>query len=288
MLGARFATAVLVVGIATAVHAAPLSTSAVNPSPVDPSGVIEGAFPESGKTAYYAVADVKAGELLTQMGFEGRQGVRKSVDVSLLDASGRSAAGAWVHGEDAAEEKIRSFPIDASGKQIVRIEVEGPPTARFRVELGGSALVGAAPKPAPAAGQLSRSIFAPTALGADGVISGALPGPERKATYYVAVDVRKGDLLSQISLAGREGASKSLDFSLLGEDGGAAQTYWVHGEGASEEKTRSFPIDRDGRRIVKLVVQGPETASFKVELGGTALPPATAATGAATAQAGAL
>ncbi|HZR82117.1 MAG TPA: hypothetical protein VFD92_13560 [Candidatus Binatia bacterium] len=262
-------------------RAAALSTSIMNPTPVGESGVVEASFPE-GKTAYYVAADVKAGSLLTQMSFDGRPGAQKSVDVTLLDASGRQSAGAWVHGEEPAEEKTRIFPIDASGRQVVRIEVEGPPTARFRVEFGGDALAAAAPKPAPPAGQLSRSIFTPTPVGPDGVVSGPLPGADKRATYYVAVDAKKGDLLSQISLSGREGAAKSLDFSLLADDAAAGQTYWVHGEGAAEEKTRSFPIDRDGRRIVKLVVEGPETARFKVELGGSALVPPTAASGAAT------
>jgi hypothetical protein len=123
-----------------------------------------------------------------------------------------------VHGEETAEEKTRSFPIDATGKQVVRLEVEGPPTARFRVELGGTALAGAAPKAAPEAGRLSRSIFTPTTIGADGVVSGSLPGGDRRTTYYLALDVKKGDLLSQISVQSRAGANKSLDFALLDDD----------------------------------------------------------------------
>jgi hypothetical protein len=118
------------------------------------------------------------------------------------------------------------------------------------------------------------------------MVSGSLPGPDRRATYYLAIDLKKGDLLSQISLTSRAGAGKSLDFALLGADGAVKETYWVHGESATEENTRSFPIDSDGRRIVKIVVEGPETATFKVELGGSAVPPPAAATAKAAQAAG--
>lgn len=267
----------LILAAASTAYAGALSTSILNPTALDASGVVDAAFPE-GKTAYYVAADVKPGDLMAQISFDGRQGAQKAIDLALLDANARSSGSFWLQGQDAGEEKTRRFAIDSSGKQIVRLEVEGPPTARFRVELGGSALANAAPKAAPAAGQLSRSIFQPTPLANSGVVSGALPGDDKRVTYYVAVDVQKGDLLTQISVASRQGADKSLDFSLLGDDGAPADTYWVHGEGSAEEKTRSFPIDSAGKRIVKLAVQGPASGTFKVELGGTAVaerPPAT-------------
>ena len=271
MIGRSLTVLIVALGIGGSAAAGDLSTSALRPTALGPTGVVEASFPEGGKTTFYVVADVKPGDLLAQIGFEGRRGAQKAVDMAVLDGNGRSTGSFWVHGEETAEEKTRSFPIDATGKQVVRLEVEGPPTARFRVEIGGTALAGAVPKPAPQTGQLSRSIFTPTTVGPDGVVSGPLPGADRRATYYLALDVKKGELLSQISVQSRAGAGKSLDFALLGEDGAAKETYWVHGEGATEENTRSFPIDSDGRRIVRLVVEGPETATFKVELGGSAV-----------------
>lgn len=245
------------------------STSAVNPSPVDASGVVAGAFP-GGKTAYYFAVDVKPGDLLTQIAFEGGPGAKKSVDLALLDPSGRAAGSYWTHGEGVADERTRSFPIDTSGKQVVRVEVEGPSTARYRVELGGSAL--ATPPPAGGAtGALSRSLRSPTPVAADGVISGPLPGTDKQATYYLVVDVQAGDLLTQISAQSRAGADKSLSFELLRADAGSGESYWVHGTAAAEEKTRSFAIDTSGKQIIRLATTGPENGSFKVELGGTAI-----------------
>jgi hypothetical protein len=230
--------------------------------------VVEGSFPE-GKKSFYVSVDVKPGDLLTQIGFDGRPGAAKAVDLALLDGDGRTAESYWTHGEEPSEEKTRVFPIDASGKRTLRLEVEGPPTARFRVELGGSALANAAAKTAPAGG-LSRSVFTPTPVASDGIIQGALPGPQKRSVYYVVLPVQPGDLLTQISVQSREGADKSLSFELLGMDARAGENYWVHGGAPTEEKTRSFAIDASGQQVIRLIVEGPETGTFKVELGGSA------------------
>ncbi|MBM4268488.1 MAG: hypothetical protein FJ144_18075 [Deltaproteobacteria bacterium] len=248
--------------------AADLSTSATSPTPLGPGGLVEGSFPE-GKTSYYISVDVKPGDLLTQIGFDGRPGARKAVVLALIDGSGRSTDSYWTHGEESAEEKTRAFPIDASGKQILRLEVEGPPTARFRVEVGGSALANASPK-APPASTFSRSIFTPTPVASDGIIAGSLPGSDKRAIYYLALPVKPGDLLTQISVQSREGASKSLSLELLGSDARSGESYWVHGSAQSEEKTRAFPIDASGTQLVRLIVEGPEAGTFKVEVGGSA------------------
>jgi hypothetical protein len=237
---------------------------------VGPSGVVEAAFPQ-GKTTYYVSADLAAGDLLTQIGFSGRPGAGKAVDLALLEPDGRRTDSYWAHGEEPAEEKTKTFAIDAGGKRTLRIEVEGPPTAKFRVELGGSAFASGTPKQAPAG--LSRSIFTPTPVGADGTISGSLPGPEKRAIYYLTIPLAPGDLLTQISIQSREGADKSLSFELLEKDGGRGESYWVHGQAASEEKTRSFPIDAGGSQLIRLVAEGPETGTFKVEMGGSASAP---------------
>jgi hypothetical protein len=273
----------LVVGLASAAHGAGFSTSVVDPTPVEPSGVIESAFPDSGKATYYLSIDLKAGDLLTQVGFDGRGGAQKSVDLALLDANARARDNYWVQGTEPSEEKTRSFAIDASGKQLIRLEVAGPATAKFRVELGGSALPSASPK-ATAGSGLSRSIFNPTPVAAGGVVQGALPGKDAKATYYLAVDVQKGELLTQIAVQSRDGADKSLDFQMLEQNARSGETYWVHGSSAAEEKTRSFPIDRGGKQIIRLVVSGPESGTFRVELGGSAIAQGAAANASAKAE----
>lgn len=265
----RIVATVALAALAASAHAAELSTSALHPTAVDASGVIAGAFPAS-KTAYYFTVAVKPGELLTQIAFDGRPGANKSIDFALLNAEGRSAATYWTHGEGVADERTRSFPIDASGTQTFRVELEGPPTAQYRIELGGSALAKASPD-AVAASAPSRSLRAPTPVPADGVISGALPGTDKQATFYFVVDVKAGDMLSQITAQSREGADKSLSLELLREDASGGESYWVHGSAPVEEKTRSFPIDKGGKQIIRLVVSGPESGSYKVELGGTAI-----------------
>ena len=280
-VGHPAAVAALCLGLVPAVQAEDLATSVLRPTPVGPTGVVEAAFPE-GKTSYFISVGVARGELLTQIGFEGRPGARKAVDLALLGADGRRVDSYWAHGEEAAEQKTRVFAIDAGGERTLRIEVEGPPTARFRVEVGGSALANAAPKPPPGDG-LSRSVFAPTLVGSDGIVAGALPGPGQRAIYFVAVPVQRGDLLTQISVRSREGAGKSLSFELLGKDARAGESYWVHGEAASEEKTRSFPIDASGSQVIRLVAEGPETGSFQVELGGSAVASPQGASSAAPA-----
>jgi hypothetical protein len=247
-----------------------LSTSVMRPTPIEPSGVIEGQFPDAGKGTYYFSLDAQPGDLLTQISYDGRPGAQKSIDLALLDADARSQGNYWVQGTEPSEAKTRSFAIDRKGPQVIRLEVEGPPTARFRAEVGGPAAASLQQKKA-AGEALSRSVFTPTLVQPDGVVGGKLPGVDTNATYYVAVDLQKGDLLTQISVNGREGADKELDFALLESDARVGEQYWVHGEGASEEKTRSFAIDKAGRHVIKLVVSGPETATFKVELGGTAL-----------------
>jgi hypothetical protein len=40
---------------------------------------------------------------------------------------------------DAKNERSRSFPIDSSGRYIIRIAVSGVEGTKFKVELGGSA-----------------------------------------------------------------------------------------------------------------------------------------------------
>lgn len=268
-VAASIAVVFAVAGAAAASE--PLSTSALHPTPVGPSGVVQGPFPDGGKTTYYLSLDVTGGDLLTQVEFSGRPGAEKSVELAVLDDGARTRDSVWTHGSAPGEQATRRFPIDRAGRQILKLEVDGPATATFRVELGGTAGATLAPKPPAAPGTLSSSVFSPTAIPPDGIVSGPLPGVDRAATYYVLADLQKGDLLTQLTLVGREGPMKSIDFGLLEPNARTGGKYWLNDNGASGEKTRSFPIDRDGPQIIRIATTGPETGTFKVELGGTAM-----------------
>ena len=114
---------------------------------------ISDAFPAGGKISYYFSVELQKGDLLTQISFEGRSGAGKQVELALLGANARVADSYWIHGSDAKEEATRSFPIDSSGRRVLRVTVQGPETGGFRLELGGSAFV--APETPSAQGPLS-------------------------------------------------------------------------------------------------------------------------------------
>jgi hypothetical protein len=116
----------------------------------------------------------------------------------------------------------------------------------------------------------STSIMKPTPVGANGVISASFPTGGQKASYYFSVTVQKGELLTQISFDGRDGANKQVELALLNSNARVEDSYWIHGSDAKEESTRSFPVDSDGKRVLRVTVQGPETGGFSVELGGSA------------------
>ena len=176
-------------------------------------------------------------------------------------------------GLDANQEAARVFPVDSSGRHVIVLKTKGPETTSFQVELGGSAFANKQPT-TPAPSPFSRSYLSPTPLPKDGVIAGTFPGGEKKITYYYfAADLKAGDLLTQISFAGRANAPKQLEFALLDSKGhpGANSGYYIMGElDAKNEKTRAFPIDSSGRYIVRLAMSGVEGTKFKVELGGSA------------------
>jgi hypothetical protein len=123
------------------VQAVELSTSALKPSPLDPTGAINAPFPSAdGRTAYYFVADLRKGELMTQLSFKGRAGREKRVELALLDNEAHLVTCYWIQGAETRKDAIRSFPIEMAGQRIIRVTVFGPETDEFRVELGGHAL----------------------------------------------------------------------------------------------------------------------------------------------------
>ena len=132
-------------------QAAEFSTSVRTPTPLGPEGSIGGSFPRSeGRTAYYFFADLRKGELLTQIFFNGQLGKEKRVEFALLDENASLLSAFWIQGIETQRDAIRSFPVERTGRQLLRVTVSGPETDRFRLEFGGSALL-AQPSPTAAA-----------------------------------------------------------------------------------------------------------------------------------------
>jgi hypothetical protein len=210
--------------------------------------------------------NLKAGELASQISIEGGAQY-KSLDFGLLDGSGRRIDAYYITaGANDNSEATRVFPIDSSGKYLVRLTTKGPEATAFRVALGGSAL----PNRQATAG-VSRSFLAPTPVGPNGVITGAFPAGAGYAYYYFATDLKAGSLLTQMSVSGREGASKWISLTLLDDKGRPDKSYFMSRVEANADATKSFPIDRSGRYVLRLTVQGAEATKYRVELGGNAL-----------------
>jgi hypothetical protein len=255
------------------------STSALNPSPIPADGVIAGRFPQGGgETTYYFAADLKAGDLATQIGFMGRPGPDKSLELTLVDTSGHRAGSYYVMGSTGAnQEAARVLPVDNTGRYVLRVTTKGPETTTYRIELGGSALAGI-PKAAGAEQGFSRSFLSPTPVPADGVIEGGFPPSQEGAVtyYYFTANLKAGQLLSQLSFAGRKNGQftvdRQVDFDLFNAKGRRVGGYYIMSSlDANQEATKSIPIDATGTYVLRIGVKGPETTRFKLELGGDSL-----------------
>jgi outer membrane protein OmpA-like peptidoglycan-associated protein len=130
----------------------------------------------------------------------------------------------------------------------------------------------------PAAADLSTSIMRPTAVDASvGMVAGKLPGGSGAKSYYVAVDLKPGDLMAQLKVAGRANGERRLTVQLLDAEARvAASTFVRAGFGTEDETAKSFAIDAAGRRVLRLTAEGEETGTFCLLMGGTALPEAKA------------
>jgi outer membrane protein OmpA-like peptidoglycan-associated protein len=128
-----------------------------------------------------------------------------------------------------------------------------------------------------AADDFSTSIMRPTPVDpSTGMVAGKLPG-SGSASYYFAVDLRAGDLMTQLQITGRPNGERRLTLQLLDVEAKvAASTFVRAGFGAKDEGTKSFAIDSSGRHVIRLTVEGEETGTFCVLMGGTALPNAKA------------
>jgi hypothetical protein len=126
------------------VDAGPFSRSYLSPTPFPKGGSVSGSFPGGEKQIayYYFAADLKPGDLKTQISFSGRRHAPKMLELALLDSKGRAGANSshYVMSElDATAEKTRAFPIDSAGRYILRVSMSGVEGTQFKVDLGGSA-----------------------------------------------------------------------------------------------------------------------------------------------------
>jgi outer membrane protein OmpA-like peptidoglycan-associated protein len=128
------------------------------------------------------------------------------------------------------------------------------------------------------ADDLSTSIMRPTPVDpATGLVAGALPGGQGSKSYYVALELSAGDLITQLQVAGTPNTGKRIDLELLNASARAVDSYYVTaGLDPKSEATKTFPIDRPGRYVVRLTAEGKETGTYCVLMGGTALPTAKA------------
>jgi hypothetical protein len=122
----------------------PFSRSYLAPTPFPKSGGVSGSFPGGEKQIayYYFAADLKPGDLTTQISFSGRRNAPKMLELALLDSKGRVGANSshYIMSElDATSEKTRAFPIDSAGRYILRVSMSGAEGTKFKVDLGGSA-----------------------------------------------------------------------------------------------------------------------------------------------------
>src|SRR5690349_6258721 len=99
------------------------------------------------------------------------------------------------------------------------------------------------------ADDLSTSIMRPTPVDpATGLVAGKLPGGQGSKSYYVALDLRPGDLIAQLQVAGTANAAKRIDFELLNASARVVDSvYTMAGLEAKAEATKAFPIDQAGR-----------------------------------------
>jgi outer membrane protein OmpA-like peptidoglycan-associated protein len=122
------------------------------------------------------------------------------------------------------------------------------------------------------ADDLSTSVMRPTPV-TTGVVAGPLPGGQGATSYYVALDLVAGNLMTQLQITGTPNTDKRLDLELLDANARAADSLYVMaGLDRKGEATKTFPIDRAGRYVVRLKVEGKETGTYCVLLGGSALP----------------
>jgi outer membrane protein OmpA-like peptidoglycan-associated protein len=125
---------------------------------------------------------------------------------------------------------------------------------------------------------LSTSIMRPTPVDlSTGLVAGHLPGDQGSKSFYLALDLVAGDLITQLQVAGTPNTNKRIDLELLNASARAMDSIYVMaGLDRKGEATKTFPIDRAGRYVIRLTAEGKETGTYCVLMGGSALPTAKA------------
>lgn len=126
--------------------------------------------------------------------------------------------------------------------------------------------------PSARAEAFSTSALNPTPVDSIGIITGSFPTGGGRETYYFSVPLHKGDLLTQISFTGRANVDKKLELTLLDTEQHSQGSYYIYaGLDSNQEKAHLFPIDSTNQYLIQVTVDGPESTSFRVELGGSAV-----------------
>jgi outer membrane protein OmpA-like peptidoglycan-associated protein len=128
------------------------------------------------------------------------------------------------------------------------------------------------------ADDLSTSIMRPTPVDpSTGLVAGHLPGDQGSKSFYLALDLVAGDLITQLQVDGTPNTGKRIDLELLNASARAIDSVYVMaGLERKGEATKTFPIDRAGRYVVRLTAEGKEAGTYCVLMGGSALPTAKA------------
>ena len=104
------------------------------------------------------------------------------------------------------------------------------------------------------------------------MIAGHFPTGGTETTYYFATDLKAGDLATQIGFMGRPGPDESLELTLVDPSGHRVASYYVMGStGANQEEARVLPVDNTGRYVLRVTTKGPETTTYRIQAGGSAL-----------------
>jgi outer membrane protein OmpA-like peptidoglycan-associated protein len=145
------------------------------------------------------------------------------------------------------------------------------PRSRLLTFLALAMLAGMAPARAQ---EFSTSIMRPTLVDpATGLVAGKLPGGSGSISYYVALDLVPGSLLTQLQVTGKPDGARRLTVELLDANARVADSAFVRaGFGVRDDATKSFTIDTTGRYVLRVTVMGEETGTFCLLMGGSALP----------------
>ena len=128
-----------------------------------------------------------------------------------------------------------------------------------------------------AAQSLSTSVMRPTAIDpATGRVAGTFPGGVGATSYYLAIDLQPGTLMTQLEVAGSPHTPKRVDFELLDDNARVAGSHYVMANSeAKRDLTRTYAIDTARRYVVRLSIDGGETNTYCLLMGGSALPSVT-------------